>query len=112
MNKAGVEARVRFQERPERLRRNVAAAGQRHVRMERAQVGLETGGEERFLDAFVKLEQMRMAGPDSDPDDLGPAFARKCSEADERKEKSFPGNRPELFRKRFLSVRRDVAKKS
>src|SRR5437764_8247417 len=80
--------------------------------MERAEVGLEPGGECRFLHALVQLEQMRVAGADSDPDDFRPAFARKSSETDQRKKECFPGNGAKFFRECFLNLRRNLTKKS
>ena len=76
-----------FQEWTDCLRRNIAAACERHVRMKGAQVRFESNGQQSFLDALVQLEQMRMAGADADPDYFRPAFARECSEPGERKEK-------------------------
>jgi len=92
------------------LRRNVAAAAEGDVRMKRAQVGFEADGEKSFLDAFVELEQMRMAAAHTDPDYFRPAFGWKSSEADEREKERFPRNGSESFRKCFLSFSRDVSK--
>ena len=110
MNQAGVEIGVGFQERTDRLRRNVAAPRQGNVRMERPQIGFETSGKHGFLDAFVKLEQMRMARADADPDNLRPAFRGECAEADEREKERFPGDGSEFFGKQFLSFSGDIAK--
>jgi hypothetical protein len=55
--------------------------------MKRAQIGFETGAEDRFLNALVQLEQMWVPGADANPDNLRPAFGRKRSEADQWKEK-------------------------
>ena len=53
VNHAGIEGGVSFEERADRLRRDLAATGEGDVRMERAQIRLEPGGEDSFLDAFV-----------------------------------------------------------
>src|SRR5204862_3211966 len=100
------------QEGADRLRRHITASRKSHVGMECAQIRLEAGGEDGFLDAFMQLEQMRMAGADSDPNDLRPALARKSSETNERKEERFPGDGAEFFRKRFLRFRGNAPEKT
>src|SRR5438067_5931663 len=80
--------------------------------MECAQIWLETGGEDGFLDALVQLKQMRMAGADTDPDDLRPAFARESSKTGERQEERFPGNRAQLFRQALLSFARNISEEA
>ena len=85
VNHAGVEIRVRFQERPDRMRRNIAAPRECDVRVERTEIRLEPNGEKRFLNALVELKQMRMAGADADPDDLRPALGRERSNTGHRK---------------------------
>lgn len=112
MNETRLECGVRFQEGPNRLWRYVAAAREGDVGMERAEVGFETGSEQRFLDSFVELEQMRMAAADSDPEDFRPAFAGECSETDEREEEASPRNFSQFFRKRFLGFWRHVPEES
>src|SRR5258708_4464052 len=97
-----------FEERADCLRGNVAATGKGDMGMERAQIGLETRGERGFLHAFVQLKQMRMAGADTDPNNFRPTFTGKCSQADDRKEKGFPGDRSQLSHQAFLSFARNV----
>lgn len=53
-----------------------------------AKIGFDAGGERGFLDAFVNLEEMRMAFPDADPDDFRWTFRRKCSDAFDGEKKS------------------------
>jgi hypothetical protein len=54
---------------------------------------------------------MRMTGPDADPNNFRPAFARKYPKTGERKKKRFPGNASEFCRKGFLNFGGDIAKK-
>ena len=112
MNHAGIESGVGFQERADRLRRYIAAASEGDVRMERAQVRLEAGGEDGFLDAFVQLKQMRMAGAHSEPDNFWPAFAWKSSQTNKWQEERFPRDRLQLFHEGRLSFARHVAEEA
>ncbi len=58
--------------------------------MKRPQIGLESGADGGFLNAFVQLEKMRMPAADSDPNDVRPALPGKNSDANEGKEERFP----------------------
>ena len=75
------------------------------MRMKRTQIRLEAGGEDCFLNAFVKLEKMRVAGAHTDPDNLRPAFCRESSETGDWKKKRFPTYGLEFFREGRLSFR-------
>jgi hypothetical protein len=80
--------------------------------MERAQIRFETGRESGFLDAFVQLEEMRMAAADADPDDIRPAFGRERPEPGEGKEERFPLNRAEILPQLFFDMFRHVSEKT
>src|SRR3954471_17242419 len=79
--------------------------------MEAAQVRLKAGGEDRFLDSFVKLEKVWMPGAHADPNDFRPAFGRESAKAKEREKERFPGNGVQFFGNNFLGIGADVAKK-
>jgi len=67
------------------------------MRMPWTQFGLDSDRERGFLDAFVKLKQMRMAGAGADPDYFHQSFRRKSANAFQRKEKCAELNRIEFF---------------
>ena len=46
-----------------------------------AKVGVQTDGEGRLLDAFMKLKKMRMAPTDAYPNYFDDSLGRKCSDA-------------------------------
>ena len=60
---------------------------QGEVRVPRSQIGQQSDTESGFLNAFVKLKEMRMALTDTDPDYFHYSFRRKGSYAFDRQEK-------------------------
>ena len=56
MDHSGIERDVRSKKRPHGFRGDIPATGEGDVRMERAEIGFEPGGQGRFLDAFVQLK--------------------------------------------------------
>ena len=112
MNHAGIETGVGPQKWPQRFRRNITATRERYVRMERAQIGLEAGGECGFLHALVQLKKMRMPPAHAEPENIRPAFAGKCAEADKRKEKRLPGDGGKICAKLFLRLGGNVPEKT
>lgn len=94
------------------MRRNVAASGESDVGMERAQIWFEANGEDRFLDPFMELKEMRMTGADTDPDNFWSAFAGESSKPDERQEEGFPGNGAKFFAKFFPGLSRNASEEA
>lgn len=88
---------VRFKKLAKRGAWNIATTRQRDVRMPWTQFRLNSDCERRFLNAFVKLKQMRMAGAGADPDYFYQSFRRKSANAFHRKEKCAELNRIEFF---------------
>ena len=76
------------------------------MRMPWPQFRLEPDLERRFLNAFVKLEQVRMPSADADPDDFHNSFRRKCSDGFYRQKEGAKLDRAEFFLKcKFDSLR-------
>src|SRR5881628_3773861 len=73
-NHACIEVSIGFQKISQRLRRDIAAARERNMRMPRAQVRLQSGSERGFLHAFVDLEQMRMRLTHAYPNNFRSSF--------------------------------------
>lgn len=80
--------------------------------MKRTQVGLETRLDRGFLNAFVQLKKMRMAGTDTDPNNVRAPFAWELSQAKNRKKKWFPRDGTEIFLELILDLARNVAEKT
>lgn len=76
------------------------------------QFGLESNGERRFLYAFVKLKQVRMAGADSNPDYFHRSFWWKCSNALDRQKKSAKFDRAQFFTERELDLLKNIREKA
>src|SRR4051812_1561328 len=79
--------------------------------MKGTQIGFESRGEQRFLDALVELEQVRVGSAHADPDNFRPSFCRESSETGDRKKKRFPTDSLEFFRQRCLSFRKHIPEK-
>ena len=91
---------------------NVAASGQRDVRMKRAKLGFQAALECGFLHALVKLKQMWMPGADTDPDNLWRTFGRKSAQTDDRKKEGFELDRAEFFSQARFDIFRDTLEKA
>src|SRR6266436_9790173 len=76
-NHSSVEVRIQSQKASQRLWCDIPAAGDRDVRMPRAQLRLDPRRERGFLHAFVDLKQMRVRSADTDPDNFRSTFCRK-----------------------------------
>ena len=86
---ARVEIGVCFEKFSECASGNIAAASESDVWMPRTEVGLQANRKRSFLDALVKLQKMRVAGADTDPDDFRCALGGKCSDGlDGQKERA------------------------
>ncbi len=91
---------------------DVAASGQRDVRMKRAKLGFQATLECGFLHAFVKLKQMWMPGADTDPDNLRRTFGRKFAQTDDRKKEGFELDRAEFFSQARIDIFRHTLEKA
>jgi len=91
---------------------NIPAAREGDVRMKRPQLGLESRVDRGFLDAFVQLEKMRMAGPDADPKNGRASFAGKRPEPGDRKKKGFPRDGFQIFFETLFDIAQNVAEKT
>ena len=91
---------------------DVAASGECDVGMKWAKFRFQAALKRRFLDALVKLKQMRMPGANTDPDNFGMSFGWKFSEASNRKEKRPKLNRAQLFAQAKLDLLRHTIEKS
>ena len=87
-------------------------ARQSDVRMPRPQIGQQSDSERGFLDAFVKLKEMRMACANTDPNNLDHAFGWKCSNAFNRQKECAKFNCLEFFAQSKIDILGDVGKKS
>lgn len=82
------------------------------MRMPWPQFWFESDLERRFLDAFVKLEQVRMTCADADPDDFHNSFRRKCSNPFHRQKKRAKLDPAEFFLQRKFDSLRHVREKT
>jgi len=80
--------------------------------MPRAQIGVQTNGEGRLLDAFVKLKKMRMAPPNSYPDYFDYSLWRKRSDTFDRKKECAKFYFIKFLTQHKLGFLRDVGKKA
>ena len=80
--------------------------------MPRPQFRLDSNLKRRFLNAFVKLEEVRMSFADADPNDLDHSFRRKCSDALHRKKKRTKIDCFEFFAQSKIDILLDVGKKT
>lgn len=80
MNHSRIERDVCSEKGPNGFGGNITATREGDMRMERAQIGLESRVDRGFLHAFVQLEKMRMPGADTDPENVWPPFAGKRAE--------------------------------
>src|SRR5205823_3123194 len=103
---------MRSQKWPQRFRRNITATREGDMRMKRAQIGLEAGGERSFLDAFVQLKKMRMPLAHAEPKNIRPAFVGECAKTDKRKEERLPRNGAKICPELFLRLSGNIPKKA
>lgn len=103
---------IRLQEFSHRLRRDIATTRERDVRMPRTQIRVEANGEGRVAHPLVQLKKVRMPVTDADPDNLGCAFRRECSDAGYRQKKSAEMNRAEFFAEFCIDIFRHVTKET
>lgn len=107
-----IESSVGVEKFSKRAFGNIAAAGESDVWMKRALLGFKTRLERGFLHALVNLEEMRMTGADSDPDDFRRTFRGKFSETENRKEKCFELDRAEFFAQPKINIFRHAFEKA
>src|SRR5690606_17932463 len=84
---------------------------QRDVRMERAEFRIQSGGEQRVVDVFVKREQMWMAGANARPQDARP-FSTERAGAFNWQEKRRDLDLRQLRVQPVFLFRRDISQKS
>ena len=82
------------------------------MRMPWPQFRFDPDLERCFLNAFVKLEQVRVAGANADPDYFHDSFRRKCSNVLHRQEERAKPDRAEFFAQRKFDSLRHVRKKT
>lgn len=82
------------------------------MRMPRPQFRLKPNLKRRVLNAFVKLEQMRMTGTDACPNYFHDSFWRKCSDVFDRQKESAKFDCEELFAQSKIDIPRHVGKKA
>ena len=111
-NQTEIEICIPLQEFSERLSRDIAATCEGDVRVPRAKVGFQAGGERCFLDAFVNLKQVRVALTDANPNYLRRAFRRKRADAGNWKKKCAKLDRAEFFAQRKIDIFGDVPKET
>lgn len=82
------------------------------MRMPWSQFGLDSNLKCRFLDAFVKLEQMRMRLTDSDPNNFHMTFRRESSDSFDWQKKGAKLDRVQLFAQRKIDILGNVREKT
>ena len=96
----------------DRLCGHVLAAGKRDVRMPRAQIRLDPGGQSGVRHSFVQLKKMRMSAANANPDDVRPASRRESAESVKRQEERSKMNREQLRAQFLLRLGGDAPQKS
>ena len=103
-NHSCIQIRIRLQKPSKRLRRDIAAARNRDMRVPGTKLRLQPNCERGFLHALVDLEQMWVRLADADPDNFRSAFCRERSDAHNRQKECAELDRAEFFAQRKLGV--------
>lgn len=82
------------------------------MRMPRSQFRFDSNLKRGFLDAFVKLKQMRVTCADADPNNLHVALRRESSDFFDRQKECAKLNRAQFFAERKIDILRNVREKT
>src|SRR3954451_17693809 len=94
-DQGGIQFRCFAEERLKCLARNNMTPGESDMRMPRSKLWFQTGAKNRFVHAFVNLEQMRMCISDADPQNLRSPLRRKSSRSHDWQKKRMKFDRRE-----------------
>ena len=111
-NHSRIKILVRLQKFPQRLRRDIAAARNRDMRMPGTKLRLQPSRERGFIHALVDLEQMWVRLANADPNNFRSAFCREHSDADDGQKECAELDRAEFFAQRKLDVVCNIAEES
>ncbi len=109
---SGVHTRVQLQKFRQRASGNIAAARESEMRMPWSKFGLDSNLKRCFLDAFVKLEQMRMRRTNPDPNNFHDSLRWKSSYAFDRQKKRAELDRCQFFAQCKIDILRNVREKA
>lgn len=88
------------------------AAGEGDVRLKCAQIEVESGGEERVVEALAELKEVRVAGADAGPEHARRSLRRKGAEPLDRQQKRRDAHGGQLLAQGADAVRVHIAEKA